>query len=212
MSTILSNITQSVRDSKKSLDDLQEVSSKKKNPLQLVEIRQSLHLYWANVANFMQIECYQTTNKVVSLQDATLPSELITALEELKAEAERCIIQARTLVGQHDEFIRFFRTRVRAVPLAESDALVAGFTSACAALRAGLIDLLDLIDNQRKACSTSQAAARTNYTPAMLEEFVALGKEWKPHVTKANETYIQLKTLSNDIKGSVVKRGRCIIM
>jgi hypothetical protein len=191
------------------LDDLQAVkASSKKNPPQLVEIRQSLHLYWGNIANFMQIECYQTTNKVVGLQDARLPSELITALGELKAEAEHCITQAKTLVGQHDEFIRFFRTRTRAVPLAENEAFVAGFMSACGDLRAGLIDLLALIDMQRRACT----AARTNYTPAMLQECIALGRGWRAHVTKVNEAYIQLKTLSTDIKPVPKKSGGCIIM
>jgi hypothetical protein len=218
MSTILSSITQSVRDSKKFLDDLQEasieVSSKKKKnpsqPIQILEIRQQLHFYWGNVANFMQIECYQTANKVVGLQDAESPYQLITALAELKTAAEECIVQAKTLVGQHDAFIQFFRTH--AVHLPRSDA-VASFTNGCGALRAGLVDLLALIEKQRRACATSQT---TNYTPARLEEFIALGEEWKPHVTKVNETYIRLKSLTNDIKGSGVKgpkkSGGCIIM
>jgi len=217
MSTILSSITQSVRDSKKLLDDLQEVSikasSKKKNLPQLVEIRQSLNLYWGNVANFMQNECYQTANEFALIQEPKLPSELITALEESNAVAKDCTIQAKTLVGQHDEFIRFFMTRARAVPLAESGAFLAGFMSACGALRAGLIDLLALVDKQRQVCTTFQTMARTNYTPAMLEEFNAFGKEWRPHVTKVKETYIQLRTLSNDIQGSGVKKSdECIIM
>jgi hypothetical protein len=209
-----------MRDSKQYLDDIHNASikayGKKKNPPQLpqiVQMRQHLHLYWEHVANFMQIECYQTTNKVVDLQSAEGAAQLITALKELNDEADKCIIQVNTLIGQHDEFIRFFRAQN--IEFHGSNAIISSFTQECGVLRAGLMDLLTLIGQQGQICATYETMARTNYTPAMLKKSIDLGKEWKPHATKAKETYIQLKKLSDEINGSGVniteKHKECII-
>jgi hypothetical protein len=224
MIAILSRITESTKDSKQYLEDLQEASinaygRKKYSPQlpQIVQIRQDLHLYWGDVANFLRVECFQTAHRVVGLQIVKRPSELITALGELQAEAENCSFRGKALVGQHDEFIRSFTARNIRFP--GSDATTASFTRACGSLRAGLIDLLVLIEDQCQACATYERMVRTDYRPAMLDEFTLLGKEWRPYAVKTRETYSYVKTLSDDIIGSGEERPTlskdskgCIIM
>jgi len=203
MIEILSGITESMRHSKQYLDDLQEASikvsgNKNSPPLpQIVEIRQDLQLYWAQVANFMQVEYYQTVNEVACLQDATGPTDLISATQQLEASAEECSLKAEALVGQHDAFMRSFGAGN--LRFLGSDALIASFMQACGDLRAGLIDLLDLIEKQREACAAYQTRVRTNYKSAMLDEFTLLGKQWKVYAAKAKETYSHINKLSHDI-------------
>jgi hypothetical protein len=100
-----------------------------------------------------------------------------------------------------------------------SDAIIASFKQACGSLRAGLVDLLALIEEQYQACATYQTAVRTNYKPSMLSEFPPLVKEWTPYASKMRETWAQVTRLSDDIivssmKQPTVSKGskRCIIM
>jgi hypothetical protein len=208
-----------MRNSKRCLDDLQEAINAvgKKNPPQLLEIakiRQRLHRYWGDVANFMQVEGFQTTKEVVGLQYAEGPSQLITALGQLKAKVEGCRVKAEVLVGQHDEFIRFFGER----NLRFRNPIIASFTQACRALRAGLVDLLTLIKEQCKACATYEITVRAGYKPIMLDRFARLGKEWKPYVAEAKETHKHIKKLSDDIivpgvkQFTVSNKGCCVII
>ena len=212
-----------MKNSKQSLDDLQEASIKaggEKPPQlpQIVQIRRYLHHYWGEIATFMQEEGFQTANQVVCLQDMKGPAELIIALEELKTKVEECSVKAKALVAQHDEFIRFFGQRN--IPFHGSDPIITSFTEACGALRAALIDLLGLIENQCEACAAYQTTAHTNYTPAMLEELIVFGKEWNPYVAKAKQTHAHLKKLSEYIIAPGVKQPTplegsevcCIIM
>ena len=223
MIEILSGITESMRRSKQSLDDLQEASSKasgNKSSLhlrQLIEIRQGLQIYWSQVANFMQVECFQTVNAVIDLQDTNGPSDLMIAIQRVANEAEDCSLKAKTLVKQDEAFMQIFRARNIRFP--GSNALTANFMHACDSLRAGLIDLLGLIDKQREACAAYQEAARAHYRSSMLDEFKLLGKQWQPYAGKAKETHSNIKKLSNDIvagvkqpTGSKSSKGGCIIM
>ena len=209
-----------MKNSKQYLDDLQEASikaaGKKKNPPQLpqiVEIRRSLHLYWDEVANFMQVECYQTVNEVACLQDAKEPSQLIGAIKELEISGKKCSVKAKALVGQHDAFIRSFTARN--IRFQGSDGIIARFTQACGALRAGLIDLFGLIEKQRQACAAYQTTASTNYNPAMLVEITRIGKQWKLYAVNTRETYTHIHKLSEDMKQPMISKGGkggCIIM
>jgi hypothetical protein len=201
MIAILSRIIESMEESKRCLDNLQGASTKihdNKNLPLLHQTRQDLRFYWTDVGDFMQTECIQTANKVVGLQDAKAPSQLLVALGELKAEAEKCSLRARALVDRHDEFIRSFTARN--IRFRGSDAIIANFKRACGQLRAGLIDLRALIDQQCQACATYQKTVQTNYKPAMLGEFTSLGKQWRPYEAKLLETYVQIRTLSDDIE------------
>ena len=207
MIAILSSITGSMKDTMKSLDDLQQASikaygKKKKNPPQLtqiVEIRQTLQVYWRDIAKFMKEECYQTANKVRDLQEAGGTAGLIEALQRLETAAEKCSDDAKVLVGQHDEFIQFFGTR--GLRLSASDPVMASFTNACEDLRTGLIDLDALIEEQRQACATG----RKNYRPAMLETFKRVGEEWNDYVKKIKEISAHIKRFSDDIGPGVEK-------
>jgi len=201
------------------LDDLQEASirKKKKSPQlpQIVQIRQQLHTYWGGIANFMQIECYQTVKTVINLQDVKGPVDLITAIESLEAEGKNCSMHAKRLVGQHDQFVQFFPRRNIRFP--GSDTIIANFMQACAALRAALVELSALIDKQWRACAIYKTRARSNYTPALLNEITLLGKQWQPYRTKINETHGDARKLSNDISIGVQPRptaskGGCIVM
>jgi hypothetical protein len=225
MITILPIITDSMCDAKHRLDGLQQASitadrKRKKSPQfpQIVQIRQELHLYWISLADLLRDACFQIANRVRDLQYVKRPSQLLEALAELKTQAEKCISKAKALIAQHDEFIRCFRARNIRLP--GSDGIVTNFTQACGSLRAGLIDLLALIEEKSGACAAYHTAVRANYTSAMLEEFTLLGKEWGPYALKAKETSAQVYKLCDDIIGSGVKqptpsegsKRRCIIM
>jgi hypothetical protein len=223
MIEILSGITESMEHSKQYLDDLQEASIKasgnKKSPQlpQIVQIRQGLHLYWAQVAKFMQDEYFQTLGLVARLQDVTGPTDLISAIQDLEVSAEKCSVKAKALVGQHDAFMQAFSTRN--IRFRGSDVLTVSFTQACDALRGRLIDLLGLIEKRREACATYQTTARTHYKDSMLDEFARLGKQWQPYAAKAKETHSNINKLSNDLVAGVKEptastgsKRRCIIM
>jgi hypothetical protein len=221
MIEILSGVTESMKASKRYLDDLQQASikayGKRKNSphlTQIVEIRQALQAYWRAVANFMADECYETASKVLDLQDTIVPTQLIAVLSELEVLAENFCFKAKALIRQQDVLIEFFGAPN--VRLPKGDAMT-GFMLACGALRTGLIDLLALIEEQCQACATYQTTIRTNYNPTMLDGFILLGKEWGPYVSKINETWAEIQKLSDDIivfgvKQLTVSKVGCVIM
>jgi hypothetical protein len=163
----------------------------------------------------MQVECFQSVSEVARLRDATGPADLILAIQQLDISAEKCGVEAKNLVNQHDAFMRSFKARK--IRFRGIEAPIALFTQSCDSLRAGLMDLHDLIDTQRNACAAYQATARATYKASMLGEVVRLGNKWQPYADKAKETHLKIRKLSNQIVGVTQptarpSRSRCIIM